>query len=273
MDGHQGLCDRGSHIADGLQVSDGTARHRARGEDLRIFCMLGTFADHTVAHESSFIRIDEDLPLVPASLVACGVSTGFGSAVDRAAVEPGHDVAVLGAGGVGSAAVQGARLSGARRIVAVDPVAFKRDQAMRFGATHVAASIDEAFPLVQELTRGRMCHRVICTMSVGRGELMASVMALVAKRGRAVVTNVHPWTETNVTMSMLDLMVMEKEVVGSIFGSSRPELDVPKLLDLYRDGLLDLDGMVTKTYPLDAINEGYEDMRAGRVIRGVLQLG
>ncbi len=97
-------------------------------------------------------------------------------------------------------------------------------------------------------------------------------MALAAKRGRVVVTNVHPWTETDVTMSMLDLMVMEKELVGSIFGSSRPELDVPALLGLYRDGLLDLDGMITKTYPLEQINEGYQDMRDGRNIRGVLVL-
>jgi len=117
-----------------------------------------------------------------------------------------------------------------------------------------------------------MCHRIICTMSVGRGALMASIMALAAKRGRVVITNVHPCTETDVTMSMLDLLTMEKELVGSIFGSSNPGLDVPTLLDLYRDGLLDLDGMVTRTYPLDRINEGFEDLREGRTIRGVVVL-
>jgi S-(hydroxymethyl)glutathione dehydrogenase/alcohol dehydrogenase len=270
VEGHQGLCDRGMYIAEGWQVTDRTARHHARGEDLRIFCMLGTFARHTVGHHQSFIKIDDDLPLELACLVACGVSTGWGSAVHRAQVEPGQDVAVLGVGGVGAAAVQGARLAGARRIVAVDPVEFKREQAMRFGATHAAAGIDEAFPLIQELTKGRMCHRVICTMSVGRGDLMASIMALAAKRGRVVVTNVHPWTETDVTMSMLDLMVMEKELVGSIFGSSRPEVDVPNLLGLYRDGLLDLESMVTRRYPLEQINEGYEDLRQGRIIRGIV---
>lgn len=273
IEGHQGLCDMGMYIADGWQVGDKTARHHARGQDLRIFCMLGTFARHTVSHERSFIKIDDDLPLERACLVSCGVSTGWGSAVLRAQVGPAHDVAVVGVGGVGSAAVQGARLAGARRIVAVDPVAFKREKAVGFGATHTAANLDEAFALVRDLTLGRMCHRVICTMSVGRGELLASIMALAAKRGRVVVTNVHPWTETEVTLSMLDLMVMEKELVGSIFGSSRPELDVPRLLGLYRDGLLDLDGMVTRTYPLEQINEGYQDMREGRNIRGVLALG
>ncbi len=158
----------------------------------------------------------------------------------------------------------------ARRIFAIDPVEFKREQAMLFGATHVAASIEDAFPPIQDLTWGRMCNRIICTMSVGHGEWMASIMALAAKRGRVVVTNVHPWTETQVTMSMLDLLTMEKELVGSIFGSSNPGVDVPRLLDLYRDGLLDLDGMVTRTYPLERVNEGFQDMREGRNIRGVL---
>ncbi len=272
IEGHQGLCDMGMHIADGWQVTDKTARHHARGQDLRIFCMLGTFAHHTVSHERSFIKIDDDLPLDRACLVACCVSTGWGSAVHRAKVEPGEVVVVIGAGGVGSAAIQGARSAGARRIVAVDPVRYKRDCAVDFGATDTAASIEEAFTLVQEMTRGRMCHRVICTMSVGRGDLVASIMALAAKRGRVVITNVHPWTESEVSMSMLDLMVMEKELVGSIFGSSRPEADVPQLLELYRDGLIDLDRMVTNTYSLERINEGYQDMRDGRNIRGVLVL-
>lgn len=272
VEGHRNLCDMGMHIADGWQVTDQTSRHHARGIDLRLFCMVGTFARHTIGHERSFIKIDDDLPLDRACLVACGVSTGWGSAVHRAQVQPGENVAVIGVGGVGSAAVQGARLAGARRIFAIDPVEFKREQALKFGATHTAPSIEVAFPLIQALTSGRMCNRVICTMSVGHGDWMGVIMALAAKRGRVVVTNVHPWTETEVTMSMLDLLTMEKELVGSIFGSSNPEQDVPRLLGLYRDGLLDLDGMVTRTYPLEQINDGYQDMRAGRNIRGVLLL-
>ncbi len=272
IEGYQGLCDMGMHIADGWQVSDQTARHHAKGQDLRIFCMLGTFARHTVGHERSFIKIDDDLPLERACLVSCCVSTGWGSAVHRAEVRPGQVVAVIGAGGVGSAAIQAARSAGARRIVAVDPVAFKREMASTFGATDTVATIGDAFSLIQDMTRGRMCHRVICTMSVGQGELVASIMALAAKRGRVVITNVHPWTESEVSMSMLDLMVMEKELVGSVFGSSRPEADVPQLLELYRDGLLDLDRMVTNTYPLERINQGYQDMRDGRNIRGIVVL-
>ena len=287
--GHQNLCDLGMHIADGWQVGDRTSRHHARGVDLRLFCMVGAFARHTVGHERSFIRVDDDLPLDRACLVACGVSTGWGSAVHRAQVAPGDDVAVLGVAGVGSAAVQGARLAGARRIFAVDPVEARRTQALGFGATHTATGLAEAFPLIQQVTEGRMCRRVICTMSVGRGEWMGSIMALAAKGGRVVVTNVHPWMETEVTLSMIDLMSMkmdptssfsmlsmidlmsmEKELVGSIFGSSNPEEDVPRLLGLYRDGLLDLDSMVTRTYPLEGINDGYQDLRDGLNLRGVL---
>jgi Zn-dependent alcohol dehydrogenase len=148
VSGHQGLCDMGMHIADGLQVGDKTARHHARGQDLRLFCMLGTFARHTVTHERSLIKIDDDLPLDRACLVACGVSTGWGSAVHRAKVQPGDDVVVIGIGGVGSAALQGARRAGARRIFAIDPVEFKRDKALHFGATHVAVSIGDAFPFI-----------------------------------------------------------------------------------------------------------------------------
>ena len=270
ISGHQSLCDMGMHIADGWQVGDKTARHHARGQDLRLFCMLGTFARHTISTARSFIKIDDDLPLDRACLVACGVATGWGSAVHRAQVQPGEDVAIIGVGDVGSASVQGARLAGARRIFAIDPVELKREHALSFGATHTAPGITEAFPLIRELTAGRMCQRVICTMGVGRGELMAGIMALAAKRGRVVVTNVHSWTETSANISLLDLMTMEKELVGSIFGSSNPEVDVPMLLGLYRDGLLDLDGMVTRTYSLEQVNEGYEDMREGRNIRGVL---
>jgi NDMA-dependent alcohol dehydrogenase len=268
--GHQNLCDLGSYIADGLQVSDHTSRHHVRGEDLRAMCMLGTFAHHTVGNEASFIRIDDDIPLDRACLLACGVTTGWGSAVYRAEIKPGEDVAVVGVGGLGSAAVQGARLAGARRIFAIDPVEFKREQALRFGATHVAASLGDAIPLVQEETHGRMCHKVIATMGVGRGEDAAWLMALTAKRGRAVITNVHNAMESDVKLSMVDLTFMEKELVGCLYGSANPRADIPRLIQLYREGQLDLDGMVTRTYPLEGVNEGYADMRSGRNIRGVL---
>ena len=221
-------------------------------------------------NEASCIKIEKDVPLEKACLLGCGVVTGWGSAVYAADIAPGDTVAVVGVGGIGANAIQGARLAGAKRIIAIDPVEFKREKAMEFGATHTAASMAEALPLLQEITWGTMANKVIMTMGVGDGSVMGEAMALAAKRGRVVVTNIHPAMEMGANMSLLDLTLMEKQVVGSLFGSGNPRADIPKLLGLYREGQLDLDGLVTKTYTLDQINDGYQDMRDGKNIRGVL---
>jgi S-(hydroxymethyl)glutathione dehydrogenase/alcohol dehydrogenase len=254
----------------GKQISDGTSRHHARGQDLALMCLLGTFGLHTVVHEASCIKIDDDVPLDRACLLGCGVVTGWGSAVYAAEVNPGDIVAVVGIGGIGANAIQGAKLAGAKQIWAIDPIEFKREKAMEFGATHTAPSMSEAMPALQEASWGTMANKVIMTMGVGSGAVMAEALALTAKRGRVVVTNIHPAMETSATMSLLDLTLMEKQVIGSLFGSGNPRADIPKLLGLYRDGQLDLDGLVTTTYPLDGINDGYEAMRQGTNIRGVL---
>jgi len=254
-----------------MQLSDGTTRHHARGQDLRLAIGgLGTFAHHTVTNEASCIKIEKEWPLDRACLLGCGVVTGWGSAVYAAQVTPGDMVAIVGVGGIGANAIQGAKLAGARVIAAIDPVEFKREKAMEFGATHTAASVQEALPLVTELTFGQMANKVILTLGLGSGEIMADALALAAKRGRAVVTNIHPALEIDVKMSLLDLTLMEKQVVGSLFGSGNPRADIPKLLGLYRDGQLELDGLVTRTYTLDGVNDGYDDMRAGKNIRGVM---
>jgi S-(hydroxymethyl)glutathione dehydrogenase/alcohol dehydrogenase len=268
--GHQNLCDLGALLGLGVQISDGTSRHHASGKDLATMCLLGTFAHHTVVNEASCIKIDKDVPLTRACLLGCGVVTGWGSAVYAADVQPGDTVCVVGVGGIGANAIQGAKLAGAKRVIAIDPVEFKREKAMEFGATHTFASMGEAFAGVQELTWGTMANRVIMTMGVGSGEVMAEALALTAKRGRVVVTNIHPAMEVSVTMSLLDMTLMEKQVVGSLFGSGNPRYDIPKLLGLYREGQLDLDGLVTREYSLEGINDGYDDMREGKNIRGVL---
>jgi NDMA-dependent alcohol dehydrogenase len=268
--GHQNLCDLGQYLAGGKQILDQTSRHHAHGQDLSLMCLLGTFGKYSVVNEASCIKIDDDLPLDRACLVGCGVTTGWGSAVYAGQVRPGDTVAVIGIGGIGANALQGARLAGAERIFAIDPVEWKREQAKKFGATHVAASIEEAAELITEATLGRMANQVIVTMGVGRGNLMAGILALAAKRGRVVVTNLHPAAETEVTVSLLDLTLMEKQVVGSLFGSANPRADIPRLLQLYKEGQLDLDGLVTHRYKLEEVNQGYQDMRDGKNIRGVL---
>ncbi|MCU1393831.1 MAG: putative zinc-containing alcohol dehydrogenase [Ilumatobacteraceae bacterium] len=268
--GHSNLCDMGAKLGGPGQISDGTSRHHARGQDLSTMCLLGTFAHHTVVNEASCIKIDTDVPLDRACLLGCGVVTGWGSSVYAAEVGPGDTVAVVGAGGIGSNAIQGARLAGAKRIIAIDPIEFKREKAMEFGATHTAASMAEALPLIQELTFGTMANKVIMTMGVGSGAVLGEALALTAKRGRVVVTNIHPAMEYSASLSLLDMTLMEKQVVGSLFGSGNPRSDIPKLIGLYRNGQLDLDGLVTKTYDLDGINDGYQAMRDGTAIRSVL---
>jgi NDMA-dependent alcohol dehydrogenase len=268
--GHQNLCDLGDRLALGKQLSDGTSRHHAQGKDLGLMCLLGTFAKHTVVNEASCIKIEKDIPLEKACLLGCGVVTGWGSSVYAAQVAPGDTVVVVGVGGIGANAIQGARLAGAKRIIAIDPIEFKREKAMEFGATHTATSMTEALPLIADLTWGTMANKVIMTMGVGEGSVIGEALALTAKRGRVVVTNIHPAAEMSASMSLLDLTLMEKQVVGSLFGSGNPRADIPKLIGLYREGQLDLDGLVTKTYPLEGINDGYQDMRDGKNIRGVL---
>ena len=267
--GHSNLCDIGAKFQMGLQA-DGTSRHHAKGHDVPLFGGLGTFAKHGVLNELSCVKIPDDIPLELACLTACGVITGWGSSVYAADVKPGDNVAVVGAGGVGTAALQGARLGGADRIFAIDPVALKRELAPKFGATHTFASVEEATEPIRDVTWGRMCDKVICTMGVGRGAMISSIMAIVAKRGRCVVTNIHPATEMDVSLNMMDLIVMEKQIVGALAGSSNTNYDISHLLQLYRLGHLDLEAMVTNRYKLGDINQGYQDMRDGKNIRGVL---
>jgi NDMA-dependent alcohol dehydrogenase len=268
--GHQNLCDLGAALGLGMQITDGTSRHHAQGQDVGLMCLLGTFSHHTVVNEASCIKVDDDIPLDRACLLGCGVVTGWGSAVYAAEVQPGETIVVAGIGGIGANAIQGAKLAGAKRIIAIDPLENKREKAMDFGATHTAESLEAALPLVTDLTWGTMANKVIMTMGVGDGELLASALALASKRGRVVITNIHPAVETSASVSLLDLTLMEKQVVGSLFGSGNPRYDIPRLLGLYREGQLDLDGLITKTYSLDQVNEGYQDMRDGKNIRGVM---
>jgi S-(hydroxymethyl)glutathione dehydrogenase/alcohol dehydrogenase len=168
-------------------------------------------------------------------------------------------------------AVQGARIAGARHIVAVDPVATKRDRAKTFGANHTAASAHEALALVTELTLGRMADVCVVTVDVAEAHHVSEALSLVGKRGRVVMTAIPHPADTTVNMSLRDLIFYEKQVRGSLFGSSNPHDDVPKLLSLYCSGLLKLDELVDKDYRIEQLNEGYEDMLAGSNIRGLIR--
>lgn len=269
--GHSNLCDDAANFPVGTQISDGTARHHTLdGLDLTLMCLLGTFAEHTVVNEASCVKIDKDWPLQQACLLGCGVVTGWGSAVYSAGVEPGDYVAVVGCGGIGSNAIQGAKMAGARAIAAIDPVEFKREKAMQFGATHTFSSIEEAAGALTDVTWDRGYDKVIMTMGTGDGDTLGEAFNLGGKRAKIVITNLHSTAEANLAVPAIMMTMFEKQLVGSLFGSANIRRDIPRLFELYLQGQLDLDGLITKTYTLDEINEGYEAMRRGENIRGVL---
>jgi S-(hydroxymethyl)glutathione dehydrogenase/alcohol dehydrogenase len=269
--GQQHLCDLGAFLLAGKQVTDLTSRHHALdGSDLGVMCCIGTLEPFTVVSEASCIKIQPHIPLERAALVGCGVTTGWGSAVNAADVRAGETVVVVGLGGVGMNAVQGARMAGADKIIGVDLVETKRDGAPTFGATHTASSMEEAQALVAELTRGAMADKAILAVGLARGDLIAPLLGLTKKAGRAVVTAVAPMSQIDVKLDLFMMAMARKELVGCIFGNANPRRDIPRLLDQYMDGTLLLDELVTNTYSLEDVNQGYEDMRNGTNLRGVI---
>jgi S-(hydroxymethyl)glutathione dehydrogenase/alcohol dehydrogenase len=271
--GMTALCDDGAGATLGPQL-DGTYRFHTGGDDpdeIGQMCLLGTFSQFTVVPVKSVVTIDEGFPLDLAALVGCGVTTGYGSAVRTAELRAGDAAVVIGIGGIGANAVQGAVHAGCRYVVAVDPVEFKRDKALELGATHVAASIDEAWPIISELTRGRLADAAILTTGVAEGDDLQPALQLVGKRGRVVVTALGKAEQATASLSLLELTLYEKQIRGALFGSSNARHDVPRLLELHNLGRLKLRELVTKEYTLDEVNEGYEDMRAGRNIRGLIR--
>jgi NDMA-dependent alcohol dehydrogenase len=267
--GQQNLCDLGALILVGVQA-DGTYRRKVRGKDVGILSGVGSFSQYGTLSEASVVKIDDDLPLARACLLGCGVMTGWGSAVNSAEVSPGDTVVVIGCGGIGSGAIQGARLAGAEHIVAVDIVDTKRDKAFQFGATHFVTSMPEATELVAELTRGVMADSALLTMGVLEGPMVNDALNVVRKGGAVVLTAIASMADVTPTLPMAFMTLFQKRLLGSLYGEANPRADIPRLLNLYRDGKLLLDETVTAEYKLDDINDGYDDMLAGRNIRGVV---
>ncbi|MGE0218705.1 NDMA-dependent alcohol dehydrogenase [Mycolicibacterium sp.] len=267
--GHQNLCDLGALIMAGTQV-DGTYRRRARGQNVGAMAFVGTFSQFGSVPEASIVKIDDDIPLSRACLLGCGVTTGWGSAVNTADVQPGDTVVVIGFGGIGSGAVQGARLAGAEKIIVVEPVESKREKAFQLGATHFVTSIAEATALVGELTRGVMADSAILTVGLLEGSMLEEAANIIRKGGAVVMTALSAMADTQPTLGMMMFTLFQKRLLGSLYGEANPRADIPRLLSLYREGKLLLDETVTHEYKLAEVNEGYEDMRQGRNIRGVI---
>jgi NDMA-dependent alcohol dehydrogenase len=267
------LCDNGALMFDKGMVTDGTSRRHVGDEDLTAMTQLGTFAEYAVLAEESVIKIDDSIPLEAASLVSCGVTTGWGSATVGVGTQPGETVVIIGTGGVGINAVQGARAAGATAVIAVDPVEFKRDTAKFFGATETAASAEEAIPLVQELTMGVMADRVVLTPSVLPAELLAPAMMLTRKGGTCLMTAIPKLDVNIVPLLLVDFIQSCKTLKGLLYGGMNPRASMPMLLSMYRNGALKLDELITRRYRLDQINDAFTDMREGRNIRGIIEFG
>lgn len=268
--GMQNLCDLGMFLLNGPQL-DGTYRFHARGQDLAQMMMLGTFSQYTVVPAASVVKVDDGTALDKAALVGCGVTTGYGSAVRTAEVKAGETVVVMGVGGVGVNAVQGARIAGARNIIAIDPVEFKRIKAMELGATHAVATVPEAAALVGQLTRGQMADSFIITTDVAEGDYVGPALDMVTKRGKVIITSLGHLAATQFSGSIWVLAMLEKQIRGSLFGSSNAQHDIPRIMELYNTGQLKLDELITREYALEDINQGYEDMRNGLNIRGLIR--
>jgi NDMA-dependent alcohol dehydrogenase len=269
--GMEYLCDQGAFVMTPGMPTDGTYRHHtADGRPLGHISKIGAFAKHTVVSENSLVKIEPQLPLVPIALLSCAIPTGYGSAANRAGVRPGDTVVVIGAGGIGTAAIQGARINGAARIVAVDPVEFKQKSALQFGATHSVATIAEAAVLVRDLTRGVMADGVVVSPSLISAEDVDAALNLTRKGGTCVLTGMTPQTTRSIKINLQDFILWNKNLAGTVFGSCNPKSDIARLALLYESGQLQLDEMITRRYRLDDINQAYADLRNGEIIRGVI---
>lgn len=269
--GLSNLCDRGALILSGSRPDDPSSfRMSYQGKDVPQMCGLGTFSEYTTVSVESVVKIPKDIPLVTAALVGCGVTTGWGSATKSAGIEAGDTVIVMGVGGLGTAAVQGALHAGAMNVVAVDPVSFKRESALQFGATHAYETMEEATDFARSVTNGQGADATIITVGVMKGEYLAQGMSSIRKAGTVVVTGMGNLMEVGAPISLADLTLMQKRIQGTIFGHCNPKRDIPLLLRMYQAGQLKLDEMITRRYTLDQVAESYDDMHAGENIRGVV---
>jgi NDMA-dependent alcohol dehydrogenase len=267
--GHQNLCDLGATILEG-SLPGGFFPFSLDGQDIGAMCMLGTFSERSVLSEYSVVKIDDDLPLDKAVLVGCGVPTGWGSAVYAADTRPGDTVVIYGIGGIGANAVQGARHAGAANVVAVDPLAYKRETAEELGATHSFETAEEAQTAIEEMTRGQGAESAIITVDVVTPEVVGQAFQAVGKGGDVVVTGLADLEGLTVQVPGTVMTLYQKNIKGSLFGNSNPTYDIPKILHLYRSGQIKLDELITKTYTQNEINQGYKDLMNGENIRGVV---
>ena len=269
--GHCNYCLSGRPF---LCLGDGLVRDRSDtprlGQDGKIvhqFANVGSFAETMLVHEHAVVKIDPEMPLDRAALLGCAVTTGLGAVLNTAQVRPGSTVAVVGCGGIGLNCVQGARLAGAGQIIAIDAMATKLEMARHFGATDlIDASTADAVAAVQDATGGGVEYAF---EAIGLKRTVEQAFAMTARGGMTVVIGMVP-EGTDVAIPASDLVMNGKQLVGSVMGSNRFRIDLPRYVRLYLDGRLLLDELLSARIKLDDVNDGFAAMRAGLVARSVV---
>jgi alcohol dehydrogenase len=266
-DGRPALCIPGAAANGAGVLLAGGRRLSEIGHDLNHHLGVSAFADHATVSRRSLVKVDKDLAFEHAALFGCAVLTGVGAVMNGAKVHPGDRVAVIGLGGVGMAALLGARAAGAEQIVAVDISRAKLDIALSLGATDAFLATDDGVvESIRQATRGGVDHAI---------ELAGSVAALqlgyqIAKRGGELTTGGLPAPTATLPIPAVNLVADEKTVRGSYLGSCVPARDIPRFVRLFHRGLLPVDKLLSKVMPLSEINTGFDLLRDGSLIRGVV---
>jgi S-(hydroxymethyl)glutathione dehydrogenase / alcohol dehydrogenase len=266
--GRPALCDVGTQMRVTGLMPDGHTRFRADGREVRHFAGVSSFSQMSTMPEAAVLKIPQDFPLDKAALIGCGVITGVGAVVNAAKVKLGSTVAVFGCGGIGLNAIQGAGMVGARQIIAVDVAEQKFVYAKQMGATHtVNASSDDPVEAIQALTDGRGVDYAF--EAIGHPKAIEQAYGATRKGGICVVIGVTR-ADVHANINANVLVYSEKTLMGSLYGSGRPRIDILTLIEMHRQGKLLLDELLTRTYPLEEINEAYAALERGEVARSLV---
>jgi len=259
------LCE--GRTGDRFKMHDGTARVHRNGEDLSVLGRVGSFAEQVVVPAEQVVPVRKDVSMEVLALIGCAVTTGVGAVVNAAKVEPGSTVAVIGCGGVGLNVIQGAALVNAGRIIAVDLLDNKLEYARQFGATDVVnGSNGDAVEQVRELTGGGVDYAFEV---IGNGKTVEQAIQMTRVAGTACVVGMAP-QGSQATFDPLLLVTKETKLIGTWYGSARPRIDFPRMVELTLAGKLKVEELISRRYSLDQINEGFERLGRGEVARGVI---
>lgn len=268
--GHCEFCTTGRPFcclnSETARSEDQAPRLSQNGETIHQFYSLSSFAEQMLIHEHALVKIRRDMPLDRAALIGCAVTTGFGAVIHTADIEVGSTVAVIGCGGVGMSAINGAAIAGAGRIIAIDVLESKLDAAMHFGATDVVnASKSDPVEAIIDLTNGGVEYSF---EALGKTETSEQAFRMLRRSGVATIIGMVP--EGQMMEIEAAELINDKRLQGSNMGSNRFRVDMPRYVDFYLNGQLLLDDMISQRLPLEKVNQAFEEMKLGEVTRSVI---